>query len=121
VAQPAGEPAAPRRSTAPAVLSALAGPGAGQIKNGRLAKGLAMIAATLALLIALAVRVAAATLAALEKEPDLEHFGPARVFDLAHRIRAENAGYVGGITFALAALWAFSIWDAWRETAPRRR
>lgn len=94
------------------VLSALVWPGAGQLTQKRYGPGLALVAATLALVVALLVRVARETLDRIPTDPSA--LDPLLAFGLAAEIQRANAGFFAWITAGLVLLWVVGIADAWR-------
>ncbi len=99
------------------ILSGLVCPGAGQIYNRQTLKGLGLIAATVASIGVLIVKVTQETLHLLTTDPSLAD--PALAFALAHRIQAENVGFLLLVLGGLLAIWAIGIWDAWRVASSR--
>jgi hypothetical protein len=102
------------RSPWPAVLlSGLVWPGAGQLKNRRLLKGLAFSVLTLALLARFVARVAEDAMARMLEAP--APLGLVELWDLALEVQRRNAAELSGLTLALVALWVLSVFDAWRD------
>ncbi len=99
-----------------ALLSGLVWPGAGQLLNRQIVKGVAFILATLAIAAALVCRVVQAVWQRVLDDPDGMDFS--RAFTLAHEIEREGAADFALATLALLAVWLFAIWDGWRS-APR--
>jgi diadenosine tetraphosphate (Ap4A) HIT family hydrolase len=97
----------------PILLSALVGPGAGQISSRHYAKGFAFLAATFGLIALLLVRVVHEATARMPE--DASTLDPFFAFDLAAQIQHANAGFFGAITVGLTLLWLLSIFDAWRD------
>jgi diadenosine tetraphosphate (Ap4A) HIT family hydrolase len=97
----------------PILLSAVVGPGAGQISTRHYAKGFAFLAATLGLIAILLLRVMHEASARMPEDPS--NLDPFFVFDLAAQIQHANAGFFGAITVGLTLLWVLSIVDAWRD------
>jgi diadenosine tetraphosphate (Ap4A) HIT family hydrolase len=113
-----GRPSKSPSPWAPALLSALLFPGAGQFRNGRWGKGVAFTVATAALLARIAWRVWAEALdALLAAQAPLDLF---EMWALAEEIRRRNAAEFSVLTLVLVGLWAISILDAWRDASPRR-
>jgi diadenosine tetraphosphate (Ap4A) HIT family hydrolase len=108
-----GEMPTPASPWTPALLSGLLWPGAGQLKNRRWVKGLAFSLASLLVLLRIGGRVAAEAVDALLAAPAPLDF--LQMWALAEEIRRRNATELSGLTFALLALWAASIYDAWRD------
>jgi hypothetical protein len=82
-------------------------------------KGLAFSLASALALVLFGWRVAAEALEALLVAPapvDLPG-----IWALAEEIRRRNAAELGGLTFVLLALWALSIFDAWRDASATAR
>jgi len=108
VAFPAGT-----RALRPVLLSALVGPGAGQLAQRRYGPALVLIATTLVLLGVLVARVARETLLRMPTDPDAL-LDPVLPFALAGEIQRANAGFFTWMTAALVVLWIAGILDAWR-------
>jgi hypothetical protein len=108
----------------PALLSALVFPGAGQLSRHRYGPALAFGGTTLALLAVVVRRVVVETQARLPTDPDelLSRLlgEPGWPLRLAAEIQRDNAALFFWLTLALVAVWALSVWDAWRE-APGRK
>jgi diadenosine tetraphosphate (Ap4A) HIT family hydrolase len=101
----------------PALLSGLLWPGAGQLKNRRYLKAAVFGLASLGVLLRIAWRVAQDSVEALLAAP-----APPDLFAmwaLAEEVRARNAPEFSVLTLLLVALWAASVFDAWRDGAPR--
>lgn len=96
----------------PALLSGLVLPGLGQLANRQPWKALAFSGPTLALLVVLVRRVALEALVRLPDDPT--EIDPALPFRLAHEIQRDNAAFFLWVTLGLLALWAGSVYDAWR-------
>lgn len=105
---------APRsRRWSPILLSGLVWPGLGQLVSGQVAKGLLIIAGTLAAFAWLCLRVLGETFRRMPDDPaafDLE-----QVFEMAAAIRRDNAAFFSGIAAVLVGLWALAVFDAWRS------
>jgi len=93
-----------------ALLSGLVFPGAGQAKNRRFAKALAFLLPTAALLARLAWQVSSEAVDAL-----LDPKTPLGVWELAEEIQRRHAAEFSWTTVILLALWAGSVYDAWRD------
>ncbi len=111
----------PRRAQGglrPALLSALVFPGLGQLANRSYAKAVALGGASVALLVVLLRRVAAEATARIPADPDqaasLLLQDPAWPLRLAAEIQRANAAFFTWIGLAIVAVWALSVWDAWR-------
>ncbi len=105
------------------MLSALVFPGLGQLKGRRYAPALAFGVASLALLGVLFRRVWLEAQARLPTDPD-ELLGrllddPGWPLHLAEQIQTENGSFFLWITIAILAVWAVSVWDAWRGIPPK--
>lgn len=99
-------------------LSGLVFPGLGQLMCGQPLRGLIFAGGSLAVAVALVLRVAKETLARLPTDPaEIDPLLPLR---LAHEIQRDNAGFFFWITLVLVALWAASIADAWWTSRSRR-
>jgi diadenosine tetraphosphate (Ap4A) HIT family hydrolase len=93
------------------LLSAAVCPGVGQLAQKRYVPGLAMLGATLALVIVLLVKVVREALDRIPTDP--AGLDPLFAFGLAGEIQRANAGFFAWITAALVLLWVISIADAW--------
>ena len=93
------------------LLSAAVCPGVGQLAQKRYLPGLAMLGATLALVIALLVKVVREAFDRLPTDP--VGLDPLFAFGLAGEIQRANAGFFAWITGALVLLWVIGIADAW--------
>lgn len=120
---PAPPPAPPHGRWRPALLSALVFPGFGQFALRRYGPALAFGGTTLALLAVVTRRVVVETRARLPTDPDelLSHLlaEPAWPLRLAAEIQRDNATLFLWLTVGLVAVWALSVWDAWREANRR--
>ncbi len=101
------------------LLSGVVCPGAGQLYNRQLWKGLAMIAAVLALLAIIVFQIAQEVVRRVFEDPSL--IGPLGVLTLTNDIERENGRLFLGLTLALLGVWGISIWDAWRGALRGRR
>ena len=103
----------------PVLLSALVLPGLGQLVRRRRGAGLAFLGSTLALLAVLLRRVWVETQARLPTDPDellsLVLDEPGWPLRLAEEIQRASASFFLWVTIALVAVWALSVWDAWRD------
>lgn len=93
------------------LLSAAVCPGVGQLAQKRYLPGLAMLGATLALVIALLAKVVREAVDRIPTDP--VGLDPLFAFGLAAEIQRANAGFFAWITAALVLLWVVSIADAW--------
>ncbi len=93
------------------LLSAAVCPGVGQLAQKRYLPGLAMLGATLALVIVLLARVVREAIDRMPTDP--VGLDPLFAFGLAGEIQRANAGFFAWITAALVLLWVVSIADAW--------
>ncbi len=100
----------------PVLLSGLVWPGLGQLVSGHVARGLLIIAGTLAAFAWFCVRVAGETFRRMPSDPTA--FDLRQVFEMAAAIRRDNAGFFSGITFVLVGLWVLAVFDAWRAQRP---
>jgi diadenosine tetraphosphate (Ap4A) HIT family hydrolase len=110
-------PAAPDAALRAALLSALVLPGAGQLKNRQVAKGLALAAAALAAAGLFFVRLLSEALSALP--PDGAFVDPLAAWDLVQQVRERNQWEFLGYSVALGLLWIYATYDAW--AVARRR
>jgi hypothetical protein len=101
------------------LLSALVFPGLGQLARRRYLAGLACAGSSVLLLAVVLRRVWLEAQARLPTDPDellsrlLDEPGwPVR---LASEIQRDNAAFFLGLTIAIVGIWAFSVWDAWRD------
>jgi diadenosine tetraphosphate (Ap4A) HIT family hydrolase len=94
-----------------ALLSALVCPGAGQIRNRQLAKGLVLVGLTLATAGYLLVRMLTEVLRILPTDGSV--IDPLSAWDMASEIQARNQGTFSTLSFALLAIWIYATWDAW--------
>jgi diadenosine tetraphosphate (Ap4A) HIT family hydrolase len=111
----------PRRSPAlrAALLSALVCPGAGQIRNRQLAKGLLLIGLTVATAGYMLVRMLTEVFRLMPTDGTV--IDPSSALDIAADIQARNQGTFGILSFVLMALWIYATVDAWivaRRSAP---
>jgi hypothetical protein len=95
-----------------AFFSGLVWPGAGQLLNRQIVKGLAFSLATLAIVAALLVRIVQWVWDGMLDDP--ARLDPFRAFTLAH----EHAAELVLALLALGGVWLLSVWDGWRS-APR--
>ncbi len=99
-------------------LSGLVFPGLGQLLCGQPLRGLAFATGSLAVAVALVLRVAKETLGRLPTDPaEIDPLLPLR---LAHEIQRDNANFFFWITLLLVALWVGSIADAWWTSRSQR-
>jgi hypothetical protein len=102
----------------PALLSGLVFPGVGQLANRHYGRALALGGASLALVAVLLRRVVAEASARIPADPDQAAAAllddPAWPLHLASEIQRANAAFFLWITVAIVAVWALSVWDAWR-------
>jgi len=102
--------AAPRGRWRPALLSGLVLPGLGQAVTGRPWRALFFSASSLALIVAVVLRVAHETQRLMPVEPEAL-LDPALPFTLAVQIHRANASFFFWCTLGIVALWAGSIVD----------
>jgi hypothetical protein len=107
-----------RRRWTPTLLSALVFPGLGQMASGRYLAGLAFGLTSLALLGVVLQRVWVDVQARIPADPDellrLLADQPVWPLRLAAEIQHDDASFFVWATVALLAIWALSVWDAWR-------
>jgi hypothetical protein len=96
----------------PALLSGLVFPGLGQLTCGHPWRGLAFFGSSVALLVALVVRVAREAQRLMPVDPEAI-LDPALPFRLAAEIHRANASFLSWVTLGIVALWLGSIVDAW--------
>jgi diadenosine tetraphosphate (Ap4A) HIT family hydrolase/TM2 domain-containing membrane protein YozV len=94
-----------------ALLSGLVWPGLGQIANGQIAKGVALVALVLGVAAWLVLRVVSLVLATMPT--DTTSFDVFQAYDIATQIQQRNAGALSGSVLLLLAIWAFAIVDAY--------
>ena len=99
-----------RKATA-AALSGLVCPGAGQIYNKEYLKGGVLVAASLGLVAALLYELWDAMVKTVLSMPPEEVRGD--VFGIAHRLVQENRATLSSILWALLAVWAYAVADAY--------
>lgn len=106
------------RGLRPALLSALVFPGLGQMANRSYGRALVLGGASVALLVVLLRRVVVEATARIPADPDqaasLLLQDPAWPLRLAAEIQRANATFFAWISLAIVAVWALSVWDAWR-------
>jgi diadenosine tetraphosphate (Ap4A) HIT family hydrolase len=115
-AAPAGRSAPPAKGmfSGPwraVLLSAAVCPGVGQLAQKRYVPGLAMLGATLALVIVLLAKVVREAIDRMPTDP--VGLDPLFAFGLAGEIQRANAGFFAWITAGLVLLWVIGIADAW--------
>ena len=93
------------------LLSGLVFPGLGQLRCGHPWRALAFGGSSVALLVALVVRVAREAQRLMPVEPE-EILDPALPFRLAAEIHRANASFFLWATLAIVALWLGSMLDA---------
>jgi hypothetical protein len=98
----------------PALLSGLVFPGLGQAVAGRPWRALFFSASSLALIVAVIVRVMHETQRLMPTDPEAL-LDPALPFTLAVEIHRANASFFFWCTLGIVALWAGSIVDALRD------
>jgi hypothetical protein len=103
-------PPTPRGRWRPALLSGLVFPGLGQAVAGRPWRALFFSGATLALIVAVVLRVAHETQRLMPKDPD-GLFDPTLPFTLAVEIHRANASFFLWATLAIVALWVGAVAD----------
>jgi diadenosine tetraphosphate (Ap4A) HIT family hydrolase len=103
----------------PALLSGLFWPGAGQLKNRRWVKGFFFSLMSGLVLARIAWRVASPAWDALLAAPAPLDF--AEMWALAEEIRGRNAAELSALSLVLLALWAASVFDAWRDATTAAR
>jgi hypothetical protein len=94
------------------LLSGLVFPGLGQLVLGRPWRALGFAGASVAVLVAVVVRVAAEARRLMPTEPE-ELLDPALPFRLAAQIQAANGSFFLWATFVVILLWLGSMADAW--------
>ena len=109
----------PRSRLRAALLSGLVFPGLGQLTTGHPWRGLAFGASSVALLVAVVLRVVRETRRLLPEDP-VALLDPALPFRLAVEIHRENAFFFLWATVGIVALWLGSIADAWLSPGGRR-
>jgi hypothetical protein len=97
------------------VLSAVVCPGLGQLALGRRAKGLALVATSLAAAIVVATSLARELLGRLATAADA--LEPQALAELVAEARRAVAGPVALGTAVLLLAWAYAAWDAWSGSA----
>ncbi len=95
-----------------ALLSGLVLPGLGQIYQGRLGRGIAMMAATLACLGIVLVRVASCV-ADLLKVHGERAFSAREILDTLQTLYHGLGPVASRLIIALVLLWVISVGDAW--------
>jgi quercetin dioxygenase-like cupin family protein len=116
----------PRSPWRPVLLSGLVFPGLGQLVTGHPWRALAFGASSVALLVAVVLRVVRETVRLLP-EDEGALLDPALPFRLAAEVHRANAGFLLWATLGIVALWIGSMADAWpsralaRAPRPRRR
>jgi diadenosine tetraphosphate (Ap4A) HIT family hydrolase/TM2 domain-containing membrane protein YozV len=103
-----GSSARPLRA---ALLSGLVWPGLGQIANGQLAKGIALVVLVLAVAAWLVLRLVSVVTASVPA--DASSFDIFQAYDLATQIQQQNAGILSGAVLVLLVIWVFGIVDAY--------
>ncbi len=98
--------------TRAALLSGLVFPGLGQLVTGQPWRALVFGGSSVALLVAVVLRVARETERLLPTEPEAL-LDPALPFRLAAEIHRANASFFLWATLGIVALWLGSIADAW--------
>jgi hypothetical protein len=103
---------AARDSWKPMLLSGLVFPGLGQLVTGHPWRALGFAGPSVALLVAVVVRVARETLRLLP-EDEASLLDPALPFRLVVEVHRANASFFLWATLAIVALWIGSMADAW--------
>jgi len=98
------------------LLSALVFPGLGQLVNRRWGRALVFAVTAGALLVVLLRRVTQETLTRLPDDP-VALADPTLPLRLAVEIQRDNAVFFLWVTAGLLAVWALSVFDAWRGAA----
>ena len=106
-------PPRPDRRLRAALLSGLLFPGAGQLRYGQKARGLAFAFGAGIATVALFRRIVSEILKSLPQEARL--LGTGEIFGLAHEIQARAFGALWGWLVLLATVWIASVWDAYRN------
>jgi len=96
-----------------ALLSGLLFPGAGQLRYGQKARGLAFAFGAGVASVALFRRILSEILKSLPQDPSL--LGIGEIFQLAHEIQTRALVALWGWLCLLAAVWVASVWDAYRN------
>src|SRR5438128_7244387 len=106
-------PASPKRPRPfmAVILSGLVWPGAGQIYNGQIAKGAAIIAASAACGLAFAWTVARLVMASIPE--DLVTVDAAQIQVLVEQVMASGVGMLRLETAAVVLIWVVSVVDAY--------
>ena len=107
-----GPPA--RHRYRPALLSGLVFPGLGQLVTGHPWRALAFSAPSVALLVAVVLRVVQETQRLLPQDPE-SLLDPTLPFRLAVEVHRANASFFFWATLGIVALWLGSVVDAWRS------
>jgi hypothetical protein len=103
---------AARDSWKPMLLSGLVFPGLGQLATGHPWRALGFAGSSVALLVAVVVRVARETQRLLP-EDEASLLDPGLPFRLAAEVHSANASFFFWMTLAIVALWIGSMADAW--------
>ena len=111
------EPARPRGRFRPVLLSGLVLPGLGQLVLGRFWRALFFSASSLALIVAVVVRVIRETQRLMPVDPDAL-LDPALPFRLAAEVHRANASFFLWCTLGIVGLWVGSMADAFTSGAP---
>lgn len=96
----------------PVLLSGLVFPGLGQLKIGHPWRALGFAGSSVALLVAVVLRVIRESTRLLP-EDEVALLDPALPFRMALEIHRANASFFFWATFGIVALWIGSIADAW--------
>ena len=100
----------------PVVLSGLVFPGLGQLVTGHPWRALGFGGSSVALLVAVIVRVVRETQRLLPEDADAL-LDPALPFRLAVEVHRANAAFFLWVTLGIVALWIGSMADAWLSRA----
>jgi TM2 domain-containing membrane protein YozV len=103
--------AGPRRPWMAAGLSAVVFPGAGQVYNRQVAKGVAFIALSLACTVAITVMMVRIAMAAIQANPDM--IDPSQTQRAVEQAVRSGAGGLSATVWALTLLWVVSVVDAY--------
>lgn len=98
------------------LLSGLVFPGLGQLVTGHPWRALGFGGASVALLVAVVVRVVRETLRLLPEDADAL-LDPALPFRLAVEVHRANSAFFLWVTLGIVALWIGSMADAWYSRA----
>lgn len=96
------------------LLSAFIFPGIGQINNRQTLKGITLILVCSGALLFLLVRLAISVIGLIPQKGGIT-FSPEQILPLTQKVHAENRELIIITIIILGIIWAYSIFDAYRQ------